>query len=148
MTDCVNPGTHIVTSSFFKPKDSFMYPILECVSSIGNLSAYELQLFGGFCASQLVTKIERNICPVVHAVSIDTRSHITEFYLRAFPFQGEDYFTLTTCKDCYRLHIGEINHLLVSVCPSNCVCGSYVVHHFNDTELRCAPLLYMRSLTI
>ncbi len=61
-------------TSFFKPKDSFMYLILESslniwMSFIGNPFAYELQLFGGFCASQLVTKIGRYVCSVVHAIS-------------------------------------------------------------------------------
>ncbi len=40
-------------SSFFKPKDSFMYPILDCV---GNPFEYELHSFDRFCASQRVMK--------------------------------------------------------------------------------------------
>ncbi len=47
-----------------------MYPILEC----------ELQLFGGFCASQLVTKIGRNVFPVVHAIS-----HIKCYRILMYP---------------------------------------------------------------
>ena len=35
-------------TNFFIPKDSFLYPILD-----------ELHLFGSFCASQKVTKIEK-----------------------------------------------------------------------------------------
>ena len=30
---------------------------------------YGLQLFGGFCGSQLVTKIGRNVFPIIHAIS-------------------------------------------------------------------------------
>ena len=71
-------------TSFFKPKDSFTYTVQDCepqlpfyesffhlwISSIGNTFAYELHLFGWISASQRVTQIERNIFPVVHAISL------------------------------------------------------------------------------
>ena len=34
----------------------------------------------------------------------------------------------------------EVIESVVSVCVSVCICGTYVVHHFDGTELRCAPL--------
>ena len=47
--------------------------------SIGNSFAYELHLFDRFCISQRVTKVRRNVIPVVHAISQCTDVHI--FYV-------------------------------------------------------------------
>ncbi len=70
-------------TSFFKPKDSFKYQVVNCVphteplsylhiwmTSIGNPYAYVLHLFHWFCATQKVTKICRNIY-LVHTITHD-----------------------------------------------------------------------------
>ncbi len=47
-------------------------------------------------------------------------------------------FTVAACLKDHRPCSKEIIHL--SVCSSVWVCGSYLVQHFVDTELCCAPL--------
>ena len=56
-TDCMNLGTYVVISSF---KSASLNP---------NTFAYDIHLFGRICASQRVTKIERKMFSVVHAIS-------------------------------------------------------------------------------
>ncbi len=54
---------------FLKTLKTLNFFCVVLSSSIGNPFAYELQLLGGFCASQLVTKIGRNVFPVIRAIS-------------------------------------------------------------------------------
>ncbi len=74
-TDCMNLGTHVVTSSFkpasLNPKTASctQFLIVHVWMCIGNPLIYELHLFGRLCASQKVTKIRRNVFPVIHAIS-------------------------------------------------------------------------------
>ncbi len=51
--------------SFFKPKDSFKYPIHVPMYPI----AYELYLFGQFNAPPKVKRIERNVFLLFDAIS-------------------------------------------------------------------------------
>ena len=85
------PCSTQLQTSFFKPKDSFIYPILDYTGplsylhvwmpSIGNSFAYELHLFDRFCASQRVTKVWRNVFPVVPAISLKIRKVSSQLQL-------------------------------------------------------------------
>ena len=54
------------------------------MSSIGNPLAYELHLFGRFCAYQKVIEIGRNVFPVVHAISLYKVIFQGHFFCRVY----------------------------------------------------------------
>ncbi len=103
-------------TSFFKPKDSFMDPILDPF-------AYELHLFHLLCASQRVTKLCRNVFLVVHAIS-----HL--FWHLFFPggWPLKLFFSISSAPP-------PLPARLLMVVPSLV----YFIHHVWKNFTKCSP---------
>ncbi len=94
LTDCMNLGTHVVTSSF-KP------------ASLNPKTASRTQfLFGRFSASQNITEISRNVFPVVHAIS----PYSLSFYYPRINRRGNRIGRVCRC-----VFLGLWNNLMLSV---------------------------------